>query len=111
MTIDDKEWQEFITDCKLYKNKVDDLVAETKEQEKRISSIERENAETTFQYKSIIEKLDKLEKSFEKTISTFRDEIKEIKEKPTKRYETIVTAIITGVIGIVTGFLGSRIFK
>ena len=108
MTIDDKEWQEFITDCKLYKNKVDDLVAETKEQEKRISSIERENAETTFQYKSIMEKLNKL---IETTIPGLSAEIQTIKEKPSKRLDVIFASLIGTGIGVVGTIITSLILN
>lgn len=108
MAIDEKEWQDFLMDCKLYKNRVDDISILVKEQEKRISVIERENAETTFQYKSIMEKLTRL---IETTIPNLSAEIQAIKDKPSKRLDVIVASLIGTGIGIVGTVLTTLLLK
>ena len=100
--VDDKEWQNFLTDCKVYKEKVDTLLVETKEQEKRISQLEMNNTKTDLQYEQIMKTLNKL---VEQTIPQLSKEIQEIKEKPVKRYETVVVGIIAAVAGGIGTFL------
>ena len=100
--VDDKEWQNFLTDCKVYKEKVDTLLVETKEQEKRISQLEMNNTKTDLQYEQIMKTLNKL---VEQTIPQLSKEIQEIKEKPVKRYETVVVGIIGAIAGGIGTFL------
>lgn len=98
--IDEKEWQNFLSDCKVYKDKVDNLVIDTKEQEKRISQLEMNNTKTDLQYEQIMKTLTKL---VEQTIPALSKEIQEIKEKPVKRWETVVV----GIIGAIAGGIGT----
>ena len=92
----DKEWQDFMTDCKVYKEKVDNLVVTTREQEKRIIQLEKNNTKTDYQYEEIMRTLNKL---VEQTIPNLSKEIQEIKEKPVKRYETVVVGILAAIAG------------
>lgn len=92
----DKEWQDFMTDCKVYKEKVDNLVVTTREQEKRIVQLEKNNTKTDYQYEEIMRTLNKL---VEQTIPNLSKEIQEIKEKPVKRYETVVVGILAAIAG------------
>jgi len=92
----DKEWQDFMTDCKVYKEKVDNLVVTTREQEKRIIQLEKNNTKTDYQYEEIMRTLNKL---VETTIPNLSKEIQEIKEKPVKRYETVVVGILAAIAG------------
>ena len=41
----------------------------------------------------------------EDDVSEIKTDVKELKEKPTKRYETIVTAILTAICGGLVGYL------
>ena len=92
----DKEWQDFMTDCKVKKEKVDNLVVTTREQEKRIVQLEKNNTKTDYQYEEIMRTLNKL---VEQTIPNLSKEIQEIKEKPVKRYETVVVGILAAIAG------------
>lgn len=96
--IDEREWNNFLTDCKVYKEKVDNLLIETKEQEKRIAQLEMNNTKTDLQYEQIMRTLNKL---VEQTIPALSKEIQTIKERPSKRLDTIVAAGIGTGIGIV----------
>ena len=47
----------------------------------------------------------------EEDVSEIKTDVKELKEKPSKRYDTIITAILTAVCGGVVGYLLSMILK
>ena len=100
--IEEKEWNEFQVTCEVYKNKIDNLEKRVYNHEERITILEKENTKTDLQYAQIMEKLNKL---IDTTIPALSAEIQAIKEKPTKRYETIVAAIL-GAIG---GGIGTTI--
>lgn len=102
--IDEKEWNNFVTDCKVYKDKVDNLVATTKEQEHRIAKLEQNNTKTDLQYDQIMKTLNKL---IDVTIPELSKEIQEIKEKPAKKWDTIVA----GIIGAIAGGIGTFIIN
>lgn len=106
--IDEKEWNNFITDCKIYKDKVDNLVAETKEQEKRISQLEMNNTKTDLQYEQIMRTLNKL---VEQTIPELSTEIQKIKDKPSKRLDTLIAAAIGTGIGIIGTIITNLLLK
>ena len=38
-------------------------------------------------------------------VNDVTDRVEEIEKKPVKRYETVVTAIITSIVGIIVGYL------
>lgn len=98
--IDEKEWNNFVADCKVYKDKVDNLVTATKDQEKRITELERNNTKTDLQYEQIMRTLNKL---VDETIPALSKEIQEIKDKPAKRWDTVVV----GIIGAIAGGIGT----
>lgn len=102
--IDEKEWNNFITDCKVYKDKVDNLIVTTKEQEKRITQLEMSSMKTDTQYNEIMKTLNKL---IDVTIPELSKEIQEIKEKPAKKWDTIVA----GIIGAIAGGIGTFIIN
>lgn len=106
--VDDKEWQKFITECTVYKEKVDNLTIITKEQEKRISVLETENTKTDFQYNEIMKTLNKL---VETTIPALSAEIQAIKEKPVKRYETVVAGVLGALAGGIGTFIVNMLLK
>lgn len=39
------------------------------------------------------------------TIAQISNDVKEIKEKPTKRYETVIACAITGILSAIIGFV------
>lgn len=100
--IDEKEWQKFIVECNVYKNKVDELVNTTHQQEDRIAKLEQSNTRTDVQYTQIMEKLNKL---VDVTIPALSAEIQAIKDKPGKKWESLVA----GIIGAVGGGIGGAI--
>ena len=106
--MNEEEFQKLKMSCELYKNKVDRLEKMTEIQEQRISELEKRSEKTDFQYEQIMKTLDKLN---ETTIPALSQEISALKNKPSERYNTIVTALITTIIGGIMGFLISRFFS
>lgn len=100
--MDEKEWKEFQINCEIYKNKVDTLEKEVVDHADRIRTLENENTKTDIQYTQIMEKLNKL---IDQTIPALSAEIQAIKDKPAKRYETVIAAIL----GAVGGGIGTAI--
>ena len=68
--------------------------ADHKEFYNRIENVEKDMVESQGDRKHINEKLDKIDVNVEALM-----------QKPVKRYDTVVTGIITTVIGAVIGFL------
>ena len=61
----------------------------------RLGALERGMTAVTTQYSQIIAQL-----------ATMSADINALKEKPNKRWETVITAIITGVVGFLLARLG-----
>ena len=106
--IDEKEWQKFIIECNVYKDKVDGLITTTHQQEDRIAKLEQSNTRTDVQYAQIMEKLNKL---VDVTIPNLSKEIQDIKDKPGKRWETLIAAILGPVGGGIGGAIIALILK
>ena len=68
--------------------------ADHKEFYNRIEKTEKDMVESTSDRKHINEKLDKIDVNVETLM-----------QKPAKRYDTVVTGIITAVVGALVGFL------
>jgi CII-binding regulator of phage lambda lysogenization HflD len=68
----------------------------------RVKDIEISKEKTDYQYEQIMESLKTLN---EKTIPNLTAQIEELKNKPAKRYEQV----ISGIIGAVTGVVGTLI--
>lgn len=64
----------------------------------RIESTEKSMVESVSDRKHINEKLDKIDVNVEALM-----------QKPVKRYDTVVTSIITAVVGVLIGFLLSGV--
>lgn len=64
----------------------------------RIEKLERDMVESENDREHITEKLDEI-----------GENVKSLMEKPAKRYETIVTSVLTAVIGALVGFLLSGV--
>ena len=108
MNMNEQEFQKLKMDCELYKSKVERLEKETAEQEKRISELEKRSEKTDFQYEQIMKMLDKLT---EVTIPELSKEIQMLKNKPAERYNTVVIAIISGVVGAIISFISTKILN
>ena len=72
--------------------------ADHKEFYTRIEKTEKDMVESTSDRKHINEKLDKIDVNVESLM-----------QKPAKRYDTVMTGIITAVIGALVGFLLSGV--
>jgi predicted nuclease with TOPRIM domain len=72
--------------------------------EERIKKLENEN-EDLHQLATSVAVMAEQMKGLNQNVTTLRGEVEEIKEKPAKRYDTIVTAIITGLISALVGFV------
>ena len=72
--------------------------ADHKEFYNRIEKTEKDMVESTSDRKHINEKLDKIDVNVETLM-----------QKPAKRYDTVVTGIITAVVGALVGFLLSGV--
>lgn len=46
------------------------------------------------------------EENIEKTVTEIKDDVKSLTEKPAKRWDTIITGIITGVVGFLLAHFG-----
>ena len=49
--------------------------------------------------------------TIEKSVSNIENDVSELKDKPGKKYDTIVLAIITGLIGTFIGIIGTYFFE
>lgn len=97
---------------KSYKEVTDKTISELSDiihdHEKRIQQIERSKEKTDFQYEQIMKTLETLNKD---TIPKLTKEIEELKNKPVKRYDQVITGLISAIIGGIVGFVVNKIFK
>ena len=64
----------------------------------RLSKLEGDRQLQAFQYDTII-----------KSIQEIKDDIRELKATPAKRWDVIITGAITAVVGGLIAFIGSKI--
>lgn len=76
--------------------KINKLEALLEEQDKRIKDMELYKEITEYQYSQIMDTLRTLN---EKTIPNLTAQIQELKNKPVKRYEQVITGILSAVAG------------
>ena len=89
-------------ELQLLKETLQEIKERYKDLEKRVAKVETSREKTEFQYQEIIKSLDKLN---EVTIPNLRLEIEGLKNKPAKRWETGVNAVISGIVAVVVSFL------
>lgn len=77
--------------------------------EGRIKKLEHEN-EVLHQLATSVAVMAEQMKGVNQKVTTIANEVEEIKEKPGKRYDTIVTAIITGLVSALIGFVVGGLF-
>lgn len=85
---------------------VNELKDENKELEKRIIKIETSREKTEFQYEEIMKALNKLN---DITIPNLMKEVESIKNKPAKRWETGINALISAIVAALVGFGVSKL--
>ena len=107
----DKEILLLKQEFKSYKESTDkqiiELIKKTEDQEKRIIQLEMNNTKTDLQYQQIIQTLTKLN---ETTIPNLTAQIEELKNKPAKRYDLVVTGIIAALVSGTIGFVINKFF-
>lgn len=82
------------------------LKKQIEDHEKRLKEVETSKQKTDFQYEQIMEALQKIN---DKTIPDLIKEIEELKNKPVKRYDQIITIALSTIIGGVIGFVVNMI--
>ena len=88
--------------------------------EHRIMELENDikrNQETHKEFFSRFEKVNERVVGYEKsmsyltsTVSDISKDVKEIKEKPTKRWESLVMCVLTGIVSLIIGFMLKGVF-
>lgn len=112
--MEDKE-KEFLLlrqEFKSYKENTDRLLNEilrkTDEQEKRIIQLEMNNTKTDLQYAQIMQSLKTLN---ETTIPNLTAQVEELKNKPVKRYESIIGSVLGAIFGAIGGAIVGLVLK
>ena len=90
------------------KELVKELKDTTKNQEKRIVELEASQSITDLRFNQIMDILNKLN---DKTIPSLTKEIEELKNKPGKRYEQIITGILGAIFGAIGGIIAKMFLK
>ena len=106
--MNEQELVKLKADCEVYKNKIDRLENTLTAVQDRLIKLETKSEKTDFQYEQIMSTLTKLTDT---TIPALSKEIQSLKEKPIKRYDTVVSSILTGIVGAVMGFIASKLTK
>lgn len=97
--------QEFHNYKEVTNKEIQELREMTKNQELRIIELEKSQSVTDLRFEQIIEILNKLNNE---TIPNLTKEIEELKNKPIKRYDTVVTGMISAIIGGIVGFIVNK---
>lgn len=84
---------------KTLEGQVKTLQDDNKALEKRVSEIEGNRQLQDFQYKTIIE-----------NIQEMKQDIKEMKETPSKRWDLVITGIITAIVGGLIAIVINNLF-
>lgn len=99
--------QQFKNYVEVSKKQIDELTKKTEDQEKRIITLEKNNTKTDLQYNQIMQTLNKLN---DITIPNLTDQVEELKNKPAKRYDQVITGIIAAFVGGIMGFIINQFF-
>lgn len=83
---------------KTLEDKVKTLEEDKREIEKRVAKIEGSKELQEYQFKTIME-----------SIQEMKLDLKELKETPSKRWDLVITGIITATIGGAIAFIGSKL--
>ncbi len=80
---------------------IQELKVENKDLSKRISKVEQSKEKTEYQFEQIMEAIKKLN---DETIPGIVKQIEELKDKPVKRYETGISALISAIVAGLVAF-------
>lgn len=100
--------QEFKSYKETAEKQIVELTRKTEEQEKRIIQLEMNNTKTDLQYAQIMQSLKTLN---ETTIPNLTAQVEELKNKPVKRYETIIGSVLGAIFGAVGGAIVGLVLK
>lgn len=92
----------------LNKQDIAELKEDIKSIEKRVLAIEISREKTDYQYEQIMKAIDELNN---KTIPNLMTEINELKNKPVKRYDQVITGLIGALVGAIGGAIASLFIK
>lgn len=93
-------------EIQILKESLSELKEAYKDLEKRVNKVETSREKTEFQYEEIIKSLDKLN---EITIPKLTEELENIKNKPAKRWDSVINALISAVVAALVGFGVSKL--
>lgn len=85
-----------------------ETTAIAKSNTKRLDEHDKQIKELSNVYVALTKVTDKVD-NVEKDVTEMKDDIKEIKDKPVKRYDGIIDKIIFTVLGIVIAYIFSKI--
>lgn len=93
---------------KIYKEvtdkKIIELTDKVSENEREINKLKQSKEKTDYQYEEIMKALNKLNDT---TIPGLVVQIEELKNKPAKRYDQVITAfvaaLVSGIVGVIIG--------
>ena len=100
---------EYVT-VELHREFAERMDAENERQNKRLSAIEAEIKQITELVTSVKVLAVNME-NMAKEQAKMGERLTEIENKPVKRYEAIITAVLTGVVGILIGLVSAGILK
>lgn len=66
----------------------------------KVMELEKQNTKTDVQYQNIMKTLEKLS-----------NQVEEIKNKPAKRWDTVITSILGAICGVIGGAIAGFLFK
>lgn len=87
---------------------INELKRNLEDYDKRLLTMEKSKEKTDFQYEQIMDTLKKLN---EVTIPNLTAQIEELKNKPAKRYDQVVTGIIGAIVGAIGGAIANTFIK
>ena len=100
--------QEFRDYKDITDKETNNLKKQLDDHEKRIKDVETSKQKTDFQYEQIMEALQKIN---DKTIPSLIKEIEELKNKPVKRYDQAISAVIGAIFGAIGTGIASYFIK
>lgn len=78
--------------------------------DRKIEEIEKTQTQILLDLTGNVKLLTQQQEVANKEISGIKQDVKDLKEKPSKRYDTAVTVIITAIVSGVVGYVISHLF-
>lgn len=89
-----------------HEEQLKELKEQNKDFEKRLTEMETSKEKTEYQYEQIMKAIDKLN---DITIPSIVKELEGIKNKPAKRWETGINALISAIVAGMVAFISTKI--